>query len=185
MTNLEEVDPADEPRTYRRRPLPRKRLAVDRSPGVTVQLHHRVRADLRGHRRSRATSTTSRSTTRRRDRRRQRRRATPGCRPATRSSRSTASRSTTGTTLRSAIEQQRRRRRSTFIGRARRQQRTTSTLTPNDRQDGQGFLGVVARPPRSATSSVLGAVPESFNVDGHVVTGDRRRRSAISSRRRA
>ena len=57
MTNLEEVDPEDEPRTYRPGAPPASALVVVLA-GVTVQLPHRVRAVLR-----RASPVTGASTT--------------------------------------------------------------------------------------------------------------------------
>ena len=177
MSNLEEVDPADEPRTFRRgsyRNAPRRdprRRHDEPAP--------RVRALLRRHRRP--------GPSRRRPEHHGRqvvdaksRPRLPGCRPATASSRSTARRIGSWDDLKAAI-QTHGGEATTFTvvrdGRARRPRRDAATSAA-----AVGFLGVAPGARSSAASALLAAVPEVVPHDGRHHRRHRRGDRAASSR---
>ena len=161
MTNLEEVDPEDEPRTYRQRHAPASGSSSILA-GVTVQ-HPASRSLLffvaiagqgRGRRRtehdaSHVVPTSAAG-------------ARPGSRRATRSSRSTARRVDgvgRARRPRSSRTRRRRRRRSPSCATA---SRSSSTATPED-QRRPGLPRRRARRSRPQTSASLAAVPEAFD----------------------
>ena len=127
----------------------------------------------------------------------QRRRTRPGCRPATGRRRSTARRSTTGTTLERVDPSHGRQpdRRLTVDARRHRADRRHARRAQPEDRDG-GFLGV-GHGTSVRDVGLLGAVPESFERHGHVgqsasstslgdrlVAVGRRRTSAQQSSRR-
>ena len=178
MSNLEEVDPEDEPRTYRQGRY-RDRLKVVLA-GVTVNLLIAFLlffVVIVGRGPAEGPSTTVDS---RRAATAPRRRRPPGGRPDRRGRR--RSRSTGWDELKAAIE--------TNGGETRSSSPSTATARQVD-VDGDtggrerpGLPRRVARPPRSATSGLLEAVPESFNVMGRTSPSAPSTRSASCSRRR-
>ena len=166
MTNMEEVDPADEPRTFRAGPPPQPPRHHPRRRHR--QPDHRVRPVLRGHRRS--------GPRRRRSQHHRRAQSSPGARPHERRApdrrpgrrrRREAGRRA-GTTLKSVIE--RNGGTAITITVVRDGQRSTSGHA-EDRQDGQGFLGVGPRNRRARRDRARGGARDRSTTMGKVLTG--------------